>query len=141
MTEARGRAEVEAEALARILGHRELTERVRERYRIFRDSEPGPESGDRGLQLAWLRRGGFAARLASVWAGRFDRHGPLRRREVAMLAFLECEPAAVASVDRCSDGGPIAAWPRLCLWGALEVFLLLLALPVFGTARLVGGRG
>ncbi len=136
----RGRSMRELRVLATMLGHAGPIDAMVERYAAVTADEGEIERGrgDRGLQLAALRRGGIPARMASVWAARFDRHGPLRRREALALALLECLPESMDSVDRCSDGGPGAAWPRFLWWGLCEVLLLLAALPVFGCARLFG---
>ncbi|MCB9832920.1 MAG: hypothetical protein H6807_10620 [Planctomycetes bacterium] len=130
----------EARVLARVLGHDGPIDFLLERYRRLDAREGRPRRRDRRLQLAFLRAGSLGARIASAWAARWDRHGPLRRREVIMLALLECRPETMARVERCADGGPLAAWPRLVLWGCAEVVCLLLALPFFAPARFFGGR-
>ncbi|MFT7617340.1 MAG: hypothetical protein ACI97A_000976 [Planctomycetota bacterium] len=113
---------------------------VWQRYQSWCTAEATPRSLiDRAL--VWSTSlGRFSAWLASSYAGRFHRQSALRRQEVALLAFLECDREAAAVVDTSRAGGAISAWLRFLWWGTSEALGLLLGLPFFAVLHLAGGK-
>ena len=94
---------------------------------------------DRAL-LAVALRGRAGAWIASCYAGRLGRRSHLRRREVALLAVLECDAAAARILDTSSGRGPLAAWSCFLFWGAVEALGFLLSLVIFCPVHICGGR-
>ena len=94
---------------------------------------------DRAL-LAVARQGRAGAWLASAYSGRFARRSALRRREVALLAVLECHIDTVRILDTSTGRGPGGAWMSFIGWGAVEALGVVLSLPFFGPIHLCGGN-
>ncbi len=116
------------------------SEAVWERYAPWRAKQPSPQGRlDRAL-LFFATGSRFGAWIASAYAGRFFRTSVLRRREVALLAFLEADSQAFTLVDESRDFGPLRAWLCFFGWGIQEALAVGLGLFIFGPIHLMGAR-
>jgi hypothetical protein len=129
------RLERECSVFSRYLASADAGDVLRRHY--VRAHDPGmhgpvaPGAADDPL-VAWARGGPWRARLADVYASRFDRSGPLRRKLVLMVAMLESIGETSRRVDRPTTES-FAAFAR---GAAGRGLWYVLALPV--SMRLVG---
>jgi hypothetical protein len=84
-----------------------------------------PGSPDDAL-VAFARGGPWRARLADVYASRFDRSGPLRRKLVLMVAMLE----SVGETSRRVDRPTTESFAAFALGAAGRGLWYIVALPV-----------
>lgn len=121
-------------------GVKDPSEVVWQRFASWCATEGLPNSAiDRALLWA-TAKSRVSAWMASAYAGRFCRYSALRRREVALLAFLECEPVASLTIDTSSEPGPWFAWLKFLWWGTGEALGVLLGLPIFAPIHVLGGK-
>lgn len=111
----------------------------------LRAHEPGMRgpirtTDDEEDPLVLFARGGAAAcRLADVWAARYDRNGPLRRKLVLLVAILESGRESDV-VDRIGSGEAGAFVRGAVLRGLSFLVTLVVAFVVVGPRALVWGR-
>ena len=130
----------DVDTMAARFGVDRLSDSVRQRFISWCVADSQDTGAlDRSL-LAAYKRGRFFAWLASAYAGRFSRKALIRKREVALLAFLECEGDASRRIDESCQPGFVVAWVLFVAWGAQEALAVLLSIPFFLPIQLFGDR-
>ena len=136
MTDAVGEEHLrhEGRCLGRYLASEEPRSLVLDHYVAVHRRDVRLRSGgdplDRALSMA-ARTGRIGIVLADAYAGRFCRHGLLRRKLVLMTGLLECVGQHAESLDRPRGAAGISAGLRLAFRLVGELLFLLLSIPLF----------
>ncbi len=138
------RLDRECSVFTRYLARADAGDELRAHYRRAHEAgrcHPVPPDAPDDPVVAYARRGPWQARLADVYASRFDRSGPLRRKLVLLLAMLE----SIGETNHRLDGPTAGSFAGFVLGAAARGVAYAVMLPaamlLVGRARKRAGIG